>query len=320
MKKSLCILLACLMLLPTFVACQTPKAPENESTPQITQPTTPPPAEPTDPVDDGNTEPEPMEGIDKTKHYSILFIGNSYTFYPGKNNQFSASMPASLFAPMADSAGYTVTVEMITVPGNYLYKFDDPTDTEGGGDKVAKALSEENYGKYDFVILQDHSQSVLKDVDRFYSSVRSLVGKIRAIGAQPILYATWGRKAGHQILYTYNLTNESMTWKITAAYTAIGRELDVPVANVGLAFFAAQKSVEIYDEDRSHPSYAGSYLIAATLFATIFNEDPEAAVTYMGDSRITKAQAEFLRHTAKQAVFSTPAIPEEYQTTTTPGT
>ncbi len=315
MKKLLCILLACLMLLPLCTSCQSPKTPEAESTPETTLPTTPP-SEPTDPVDDGNTEPGPMEGIDKTKHYSILFIGNSYTFYPGKNNQFSTSMPGSIFEPMVESAGYTVTVEMITIPGNYLYKFNDPSDTAGGGDKVAKALSEENYGKYDFVILQDHSQSVIKDVDRFYSSVRSLVGKIRAIGAQPILYATWGRKAGHQVLFDNDLTNESMTWKITAAYTAIGEELGVPVANVGLSFFSAQKVVEVYDEDRSHPSYAGSYLIAATIFATIFNENPEAATQYRGE--LATSQAEYLRHVAKEAVFLTPEIPEEYKTTSAP--
>lgn len=317
MKKLLCIALACLMLLSALVSCQAPKTPEDESTPETTQPTTPPTV-PSEPVDNGNAEPAPMSGIDKTKHYSILFIGNSYTFYPGKNNQFSASMPASLFKPMAESAGYSVTVEMITVPGNYLYKFNDPTDTAGGGDKVAAALSEANYGKYDFVILQDHSQSVIKDVDRFYNAVRSLVGKIRAIGAQPVLYATWGRKAGHQILFDNNLTNESMTWKITAAYTAIGDELGVPVAHAGLAFFSAQKAIELYDPDRSHPSYAGSYLIAATIFATIFNEDPEQATQFKGNGGITEQQAEYLRHAAKTVVFSTPEIPEEYKTVSTP--
>jgi len=107
------------------------------------------------------------------------------------------------------------------------------------------------------------------------------------------------------------MTNETMTWHMAASYSAIGEELDIPVAFVGLAFYDiyTNTEIEIYDDDLYHPIYTGSYLAAATLFAKIFNVDP-TNTDYVGD--LSDSTAGTLREAAKRAVFETPEIPEEY--------
>ena len=237
------------------------------------------------------------------KTYSVLFIGNSYTYYN--------DMPTSIFKRIAESAGYEVDVTAITKGSHKLSQFADPTDEYGA--KVEKALT--GTEKYDFVILQE--QSILpagENALNFYAAVRNLTERIRETGANPVLYSTWGRKEGSDTLETHGWTNESMTWKLAAGYQAIGDELGIPVAHVGLAFYDVytnQSSIELYNADMSHPSYAGSYLAASTLFAKIFNANP-MTVSFNGDLSVTNAN--ILREAARKAVFETPSIPKEDKT------
>ena len=142
--------------------------------------------------------------------------------------------------------------------------------------------------------------------------VRRLDEKIRKNGATPILYATWGRKQGSGDLTDYGMTPETMTWKLAAAYETMGKELDIPVAHVGLAFWDMtqnQRNFNLYDADLSHPSEAGSYLAALTIFARITGMDP-TTVEY--DGGMSAELNAILKEAARKAVFETPEIPEEY--------
>ncbi len=243
------------------------------------------------------------ENQEKDKKISILFIGNSYTYYN--------TMPTAIFRNIAKSAGYDLEVKSITNAAHTLAKFADPEDAYGK--RVEKVLT--GTKKYDYVILQE--QSVLPanaNADNFYSAVRNLHEKIETTGAETILYSTWGRKEGSDTLTKKGWTSESMTWKLASAYQAIGDELNISVAHVGLAFldvYTNQSDIELYNADLSHPSYAGSYLAAVTLFAKIFECDP-TDLSYTGD--LTETEADILCESAKKAVFDTPAIPDEYKT------
>lgn len=250
------------------------------------------------------TEPTMEEStmLPKNKTYNILFIGNSYTFYN--------DMPTIYFSNMAKSCGYDVKVTSITKGAYTLEKFADPTDPYGK--MVDTALS--TPGTYDFVILQEQSmRPAIETVGSFYDGVRDLVPRIRETGAKPFLYATWGRQEGNEKLTEYNMTNESMTWKLANAYAAIGEELDVPVIHAGLAFYDVYTNSEInlYSADGSHPSPTGSYLVAMTLFCGIFGVDPVEA-TFSGSA--TAEEDVILRNAAKTVLYDTPAIPEEYKT------
>ncbi len=248
------------------------------------------------------TPQEDSTMLSKDKTYSVLFVGNSYTFYN--------DMPTVYFENMAKACGYSVKVTSITKGAYTLEKFADPGDPYGK--MVDTALSAA--GAYDFVILQEQSmRPALDTVDKFYEGTRKLAEKVRQAGAQPVLYATWGRQTGNEKLTEYNMTNESMTWKLAAAYAAIGEELDIPVYHVGLAFHDVyiNSKIDLYSADGSHPSPTGSYLAAMTLFCGIFGVDPVDAPFSGGAS---PEEDTILRAAAKAILQETPEIPEEYKT------
>ena len=241
--------------------------------------------------------------LPRNKEYSILFIGNSYTQY---NN-----MSTGLFASIAKDAGYNVSVTAILKGGAKLESFANPS-TEYGA-KVEAELSE--FGKYDFVILQEQSLRPALDDGRpaFYNAVSNLTERIRAAGAEPILYSTWGRKTGSADLESNDMTNESMTWRLAAAYQAIGDKLNIKVAHVGIAFKDVfdnhPADIELYNADLSHPSYEGSYLAATMLFTTIFNVNP-MYITYSGN--LSSVEFSLLRETATNIIYKPKSIPSNY--------
>lgn len=248
-----------------------------------------------------NQEENAVEGkLPKDKTYNILFIGNSYTY--------TNDMPRVFFEKMAESCGYNVRVTAITKGSYTLEKFADPTDPYGG--RVMAHLS--TPGSYDYVILQEQSVRPITEPEKFRDSVCNLNERIRAIGAQPVLYATWARQTGSEKLSELGLTNESMTWKLAAEYAAVGAELDIPVIHVGAAFYDVNTAtgIELYNEDLSHPAMEGSYLAALTLFCGVFGVDPEA-VSY--GANIPEHDVAAMQLAAKEVTLNEVVIPESYK-------
>ena len=113
---------------------------------------------------------------------------------------------------------------------------------------------------WDYVVLQEHSLLGGAVVDgrpavaapaAFHGAVREFVKRIRSRRAAPLLYMTWARRNA-----------PADQGKLADAYLGIGRELDVPVAPVGLAFAEARRrlrGVNLHIHDMSHPTAAGSY-------------------------------------------------------------
>ena len=279
MKKTICLILSVLLCISCFCGCQTAE-----------------PEVPTQP----STSTVPNRG-----RLSVLFIGNSYTYY---NN-----MPTLIFDKIARAAGFEPNVLSVTC-GNYsLEQHADPQNTYGL--QVASYLLPKNINMFDYVVMQEQSQRPsYNNRAPFYDAVRTISSKAQAVNAKPILYSTWGRRSDSKDLKSMGLTNESMTWRLAAGYSAIGEELNIPVGHVGLAFYevyTGSSGIELYDDDATHPSYAGSYLAAMTLFAKMTGIDP-TTVDFVGE--LTAADADVLKQAAKNAVFNTPQIPEEYRT------
>lgn len=237
--------------------------------------------------------------------YSILFIGNSYTFW--------CDLP-NLFRRAAESAGIDVTVDSVTHGGYSLITFADANDHkvddlgEGNGSMVAEKL---NDNKYDIVFLQDYSTQTLNAKKDFYAGVYLLNEKVKSNGAKSMLYATWARKEGSLDLGNY--TVESMTKTIAANYNVMGEILNIPVSPVGIAFYKCitkYKDIELYDSDMSHPSIYGHYLASLCHFAAVYGLSPEA-VTFKPDG-IDDATAAILKKVAYEAVFEKFEIEEEY--------
>jgi hypothetical protein len=69
-----------------------------------------------------------------------------------------------------------------------------------------------------------------------------------------------------------------MTPRLDEAYARLGKDLDLEIVPVGLAFARAQQEIPglaLHTADKVHPSLAGTYLAAAVFYAALFARSPE---------------------------------------------
>jgi len=231
----------------------------------------------------------------------ILFIGNSATHYN--------DMPTAIFAPMCEAAGYDVEVTAITKGGYHLAGHVNQNDPVGK--LVHTALRET---KYDYVIMQDYVHTTVPA--DYYTSVRTLTRMVRKNGAIPILYSvippleaaegTYGKDFG------YGQNEKSFAYKSDSASRAIAAELGIGVAHAGLAVFHLMEThpeLNLHHSDKRHPGALGSFVIASTIFATVFNHDP-TKVDFIGSTDAETAA--ILKEAARKYTFDLPEIPPEY--------
>ena len=90
---------------------------------------------------------------------------------------------------------------------------------------------------------------------------------------------------------------------IAEAHRAIGKELNLPVAPVGLAFqrsLQARPGLAMLGKDREHETIHGTYLAANVIYATLFAVDP-TGLTYRPQG-VSAEEATFLQGVAWSAV------------------
>ncbi|MBP5270133.1 MAG: discoidin domain-containing protein [Clostridia bacterium] len=247
---------------------------------------------------------EAQAAYPKDKKLNVLLIGNSFTYYNDMN------APNGILKNVIASAGYDVSVSSVYHGSYYLHQFLDETDSLG-----KQALTKlKSRTKYDIVVIQDQSVNPIVNPGDFYRCCREFKKLTDENGGQLYLYATWGYKTGQTALSTYGTSTADMEAKLRAAYAAIGEELGVPVINAGAAFtlsFTENPRLDIYHTDLKHPSEAGSYLIAYTIFGTVFGEDP-AELTYNGS--LTESAGAALRSVASRIVREGAPVDEKYRT------
>lgn len=188
------------------------------------------------------------------KTVSVLFVGNSYTYYH--------SMPY-MFETLSESQLDDRVVEAKFIGG-------------GGATlkkhwQVGEALNEIQTGRWDFVVLQGQSMFGSADLaapdspNQFFKYARIFVHEIEANGAEPVFFMTWSRK-----------DRPDQQKYLTKAYTTIALELGARIAPVGVVWdkLRENKKVELYMKDGSHPSVSGSFAAALTLFGAIFDVAP----------------------------------------------
>lgn len=192
---------------------------------------------------------------------NILFIGNSYTFFN--------KMPEEIFAPLARERGMDVCVTSVTRGGWYLSRFADPENEEG------KRLREVIAGKhYDCVILQDQSCNPVRNEENFLRAVGELQVLLAPQTDHFVLYCTWGRCEGSDMLAQLSLSSAEMTARLCAVYHEAGDRHGMKVADVGLAFsrYAERNpQKELYNDDLSHPSLLGSRIAAETILDAVIS-------------------------------------------------
>ena len=199
---------------------------------------------------------------------NILFIGNSYTYF--------SDLPA-LFASLCAVNGHDVRVDSVTCGGRRLHEnlnaFCNDFNPDDEYSKKISELVEET--EYDVLFLQEQSCLPIVEPQMFLAGV---VGLSTVIGAwRTILYATWGRADGSDTLAHYGWTRESMTKGLYDAYCQAAMIAHAEVSPVGLCFASLVEShpeIDLYDPDKSHPSYAGTCVAALSHYKTVFGEMP----------------------------------------------
>ena len=199
---------------------------------------------------------------------NILFIGNSYTYF--------FDLP-SLFADLCRANGHDVRVDSVTAGGRELHEcLTEFSSDLNVGDPLGKRISELlEEVEYDVLILQEQSCLPYHNPELFFAGA---VGLSTIIGAwRTILYATWGRMDGSEDLDYFGWTRLSMTKGLYDSYCHAAQLVHGEVSPVGLCFAKAVETtpeIDLYDPDKSHPSYAGSCVTALCHYRTVFGEMP----------------------------------------------
>ena len=172
---------------------------------------------------------------------NVLFVGNSFTFF--------WNLP-QLVGAMAESQGIPMRIRQSTVSGATW-------EQHWKGEKGLQTRSLVREGKWDVVVLQNHSTAAIDDPAAFGEYGKMLTDLVRTSGGQPLLFATWA--------YASNPLQQPA---ITTGYAQLAKSLSADIAPVGQIWESARKyrpDLNLFFDDK-HPSPSGSYLCALALF------------------------------------------------------
>jgi hypothetical protein len=126
-----------------------------------------------------------------------------------------------------------------------------------------------------------------------------LVSRIRAIGAKPLFFVTWGNRSDSPLnpLGSYSAMQEI----VTSNYLEVAMGLNVAFVPAGKAWSGALKRrprVPLWESDGHHPSRLGAYLNAVVFYAFLYGRDP--ASSFFGG--LPRGDATFLQRVARETV------------------
>ncbi|MEO8226678.1 MAG: hypothetical protein ABI637_04560 [Gemmatimonadota bacterium] len=174
---------------------------------------------------------------------AVLFIGNSLTYVN--------DLPATLTGVAAGN-GDRIRTEMVAGPrvglGRHLV----------AGSEARAAIQR---GGWDYVVLQTGSTSDSAFNADLVNDVRQFDVLARAGGARTALYVTWA-SAGGDFCFAGSL----------AAAAAVNAVL-LPTSVAWERTLRQYPSALLYGPDGAHPSPAGTYLVAITIYETLTGHD-----------------------------------------------
>ena len=199
---------------------------------------------------------------------SVVFIGNSFFYY---NNGVHKPTLGMVKASPALGKGHrfrNITINSSSLEWHDIESY--VTNEKIGSFSITSENLYKKYEpeKYDLAIMMDCSQCPIhpdrKDLFNFYVDSHSQT--LRNFGVEPSLLMTWAYK-----------DKPEMINGLSSAYIAAGNRNNIMVFPVGLAFQLSQlenPSIELYTPDKRHPSKAGTYLMAAVIYSSIYNISP----------------------------------------------
>ena len=238
------------------------------------------------------TKPKVLE-LGMENPASILYIGNSFFYY---NN--SLHNHVGQLRKAADSKDRLRSVS-VTISGSGFDWHDVASYFRPNAVGAYSFDSRNNivFNKvdrlFDVAIMMDCSQCPihpqLKSVFRDYAKKNSDI--VRKHGTKPVFFMSWA----------YADVPE-MTAQLADAYTQAANDNDAFVIPAGLAFarsIAKRPELNLYVPDKRHPSVAGTYLAACTVYASLFKKSP-VGLSYTAG--LDEATAKHLQSTAWETV------------------
>jgi hypothetical protein len=206
----------------------------------------------------------------------VLFVGNSYTHY---NN-----MP-KLLEQMAESKGVKLDV-LMDAKSSHTFQMHS---------KRLELYKNIRSTKWDYVVLQGFSRELAQDrsvIDTMsIPYIKQLLDSIYASNSctNVLLYQTWGYDTGYKddslgIDWNY----QEMSDRIHQGYLYVCEQLNLSIIPVGKVWETVKENhpqIQLYQEDKQHPSLAGSYLAASCFYAALFKSEPTVNFTAKLDSK-----------------------------------
>lgn len=192
----------------------------------------------------------------------VLLVGNSYLYYGDSLHNMLRRMVAADNAAISKSLQY----KSATIGGASLDHHNMDWLTTPGQIGVKEP--------FELVILQGHSAAAInpKHGKVHIEAAKKAAALIAERGGKVALYMP------HSYVAPHKLADPANVQKNRDFYVALGNDLNVLVIPVGLAFAEAYKrnpALKLHKSyDGSHPSRAGTYLAAATAYASIYNRTP----------------------------------------------
>ena len=227
------------------------------------------------------------------EHYKkVLFIGNSYTYYPGTETGFNG-LPQMIRDAAASVKDTLVVDERVAGGKNFKFHAGDATTN----DKIKQQ-------GFDFVVLQGQSTECATDWATVKNNslpyaryLDSLAHEYNAC-SQTIFYNTWGR-AGYN-----GMSIETMENLIAANYMSMADILNAFISPVGQVRSYLRKNypaINLFASDGSHPSNEGAYAAAMVFYSVIFRKDP-TLITW--NYTIGATNAAIIRNAAKLIAYN----------------
>jgi hypothetical protein len=186
------------------------------------------------------------------KEYSVLFVGNSFTYY---NDGVDYHLQQMLAADTPnDSINYVFRKIAI---GSYTLEdhYGDPA-----------TLITINSKKWTTVVLQEQSTRPINNPALFSEFAAKLDVEIKKVNAGTVLYMTWAPK-----------DQPTDMAGLAASYISVGSQINAEVVPVGRVWEYVQTTypqINLYISDNKHPTLSGTYLTVCVFYHSLFGKNP----------------------------------------------
>ncbi len=183
----------------------------------------------------------------------VLIIGNSYTFYN--------KLPDALEA-LSKKTAYPLEVDSYTAGAMSLHGFLTMP-------QHAKARQLVESGRYDWVVLQDQSQTPAYKPEESLSAVQQWADIATQHDTRVMLFLTWAHasRQGNRYQPMQDMQERTSTTYCEAALACHARV--APVGEAWAEWYRRNPDTPLHGKDCTHPNAMGSYLAACVLHASI---------------------------------------------------